>query len=106
MDELNIDTKASVYLLTELPDGCPAIILQHPYADKATQVQVVAVFANTERGHELAETVCELKNDTFSPYLKTLLEAQSNTAEAVLNTAINILDRAGVVESTRKGGAE
>ena len=104
MDELNIDTKASVYLLTELPDGCPAIILQHPYADKATQVQVVAVFANSERGHELAETVCELKNDTFSPYLKTLIETRDNTAQAVQDAAINILERMGT--STKEGGAE
>lgn len=93
MDELDIDTKASVYLLTELPDGCPAIIMQHPYAEKATQVQVVAVFANTERGHELAETVCDLKNNTISPYIAKLVDARLSTAQAVQNAVINILER-------------
>ena len=90
---MDIDTKASVYLLTELPDGCPAIILQHPYAEKATQVQVVAVFANTERGHELAETVYDLKNNTISPYIAKLVDARLSTAQAVQNAVINILER-------------
>ena len=93
MDELDIDTKASVYLLTELPDGCPAIILQYPYAEKATKVQVVAVFENSESGHELAETVCELKNSTVSPYIAKLVDARLSTAQAVQNAAINILER-------------
>ena len=102
----NIDKKETVYLLTELPDGCPAIILQHPYADKATNVHVVAVFSNTETGHELAEMVCELKNETFSPYLEKLIDARDKTAQAVQDAAINILDRAGCVEPAQKEGAE
>ena len=106
MDGLNIDRKESLFLLTELPDGCPAIILQHPYAEKATQVHVVAVFSNTEAGHELAEVVCDLKNNSVSPYIETLVNAQDKTARAVEEAAINILNRAGRAEPTQKGDAE
>lgn len=100
----NIDTKETVYVLTALPDGCPAIILQHPYAEKATQPFVVAVFANTESGHELAEEICELKNGGLSPYLQTLIDVQDKAAQAVQDAAINILDRAGCLEPAQEGG--
>ena len=57
----NIGTKETVYLLTELPDGCPVIMLHRPFAEEATRPQIVAQFANTESGHELAEEICKLK---------------------------------------------
>lgn len=100
----DIDTKETIYLLTKLPDGCPAIILQRPYAEKATQVQVVAVFENTESGFKIAEEICELKNNTPSPYAAKLVEARLSTAQAVQDAAINILERAGTL--TREWGAE
>lgn len=89
----DIDTKETVYLLTELPDGSPVIILHRPFAEEATRPHTVAVFSNTESGHELAEEICELKNDSSTPYLKTLTDAQDRTAEAVQKAAINILER-------------
>ena len=98
----NIGTKETVYLLTELPDGCPVIMLHRPFAEEATRPQIVAQFANTESGHELAEEICELKNDTSTPYLKTLTDAQDRTAEAVQRAAINILERTG--KPAREGG--
>lgn len=112
MAGLNIDKMEVVYLLTELPDGCPAIILQHPYAEKATRPCVVAVFANTETGHECAETLCDLKNSTPSPYAAKLVDARLSTAQAVQDAACNILERTGAVvfermgKPAQKGGAE
>ena len=99
----DIDTKETVYLLTELPDGCPVIILHHPFAEEATRPHVVAMFANTEKGHELAEEIYELKNGSAMPYVKTLIDAQDRTAEAVQNAVVNILER---METPAQEGGE
>lgn len=104
----DIDTEKHVYLLLSLPDGCPAIVLHHPYSEKGIRPQIVATFANTEQGHELAEEICSLKNDAF-PYLRELVEAQAKTATAVQNATIAILKETGSVEfedCETKGGAK
>ena len=98
----DIDTKETVYLLTELPDGCPVIILHRPFAGESTRPRVVAMFANTESGHELAEEICELKNGSSMPYVETLIDAQDRTAEAVQNAVANILER--METSAQEGG--
>ena len=100
----DIDTKERVYLLTSLPDGCPAIVLHYPYAEDARKVQIVAVFASTEAGHELAETVCELKNGS-NPYLERLIEAEEKTAARVQNAADSIIERASQLKPCDEGDA-
>lgn len=99
-----IDTRESVYLLTSLPDGCPAIALHRPFAEDSNRVKIVAVFRNDETGNQLAEEICELKNNS-NPYLHMLCEAQDKTAGAIQSAALAILERAENVTKCKKGGA-
>lgn len=95
------NTDARVYLLTSLPDGCPAIALHRPFAEDSSKVKIVAVFRNDETGHELASEICELKNDSGRPYLSELIDARDKTATAVQNAALAILERT----ERKRGGA-
>ena len=99
------NTDARVYLLTSLPDGCPAIALHRPFAEDSSKVKIVAVFRNDETGHELASEICELKNDSGRPYLSELIDARDKAATAVQNAALAILERTGNVVKCKKGGA-
>ena len=101
----DIDTKESVYLLTSLPDGCPAIALHRPFAEDGNHVKIVAVFRNDEVGNQLAEEICELKNDSSNPYLRKLIDEQNKTAIAVTNAAFAIMERTRNVAKSKKGDA-
>ena len=101
----DIDTNESVYLLTSLPDGCPAIALHRPFAEDSGKVKIVAVFRNDETGHELASEICELKNDSGRPYLSELIDAQDRAATAIQDAALAILERTENMAKRKKGGA-